>query len=182
MLELVIGGARSGKSTYAERCAQQYINQFDSQPGDTESRIIFVATATAADAEMSARIEHHRQSRPASWQTVEEPVKLATVLKLHDNPSRFIIVDCLTLWLTNLLMAGDEQKGHELESLLTILPRLTSSVIFVSNEVGMGIVPLGEQSRRFVDEAGWLHQRLAAQCHRVTQMVAGIPNRIKDEH
>jgi adenosylcobinamide kinase/adenosylcobinamide-phosphate guanylyltransferase len=82
----------------------------------------------------------------------------------------------------NLLMTDDEQKTHELESLLAVLSKLTSSVIFVSNEVGMGIVPLGEESRRFVDEAGWLHQRLAAQCHRVTQMVAGIPNVIKDAH
>lgn len=178
MFELVIGGARSGKSAYAEQRAQEYTQ---SNPKSTNGDILYIATATAGDDEMAQRISHHQMSRPEDWQTIEEPVKLADVLKQHANKPEFIIVDCLTLWLTNLLAIDTEQRQHEIELLFSTLPELTSSVIFVTNEVGMGIVPLGEETRRFVDEAGRLHQRLATRCHRVTQMIAGIPNRIKNE-
>jgi adenosylcobinamide kinase/adenosylcobinamide-phosphate guanylyltransferase len=176
MLELVIGGARSGKSTYAEQCAKNY----SEQNKNLESEVLYIATATAGDDEMTMRIAHHKQSRPDSWQTVEEPVKLAALLEKFNQPSNFLIVDCLTLWLTNLFSLDPEQKQREIDSLLTTLPGITSSVIFVTNEIGMGVVPLGETTRQFVDEAGRLHQLIAGQCHRVTQMVAGIPNIIKD--
>jgi len=178
MLELVIGGARSGKSAYAERCALEYTQ---SNPKSTNSGVLYIATATADDEEMTARIHHHQTSRPESWQTIEEPTKLASALTQASEPSEFIIVDCLTLWLTNLLATDNEQCQQEIDLLFSTLPGLTSSVIFVTNEIGMGIVPLGAETRRFVDEAGRLHQRLAVQCHRVTQMIAGIPNRIKNE-
>lgn len=178
MLELVIGGARSGKSAYAERRALEYTKQNSRRKN---GGVLYVATATAGDAEMAMRIEHHKASRLDDWQTIEEPIKLASILKQHANKSEFIIVDCLTLWLANLLTMDNEQAQREIDLLFSSLAELTSSVIFVSNEVGMGVVPLGEETRRFVDEAGRLHQRLAVRCHRVTQMIAGIPNRIKDE-
>ncbi len=178
MLELVIGGARSGKSAYAQQSALEYCKQ---DSGRKKGDVLYIATATAGDNEMAMRIEQHKLSRPRDWQTIEEPIKLASVLKQHANQSEFIIVDCLTLWLTNLLAVDNEQAQREIALLFSTLPELTPSVIFVSNEVGMGIVPLGEATRQFVDEAGRLHQRLAARCHRVTQMTAGIANRIKDE-
>lgn len=175
MLELVLGGARSGKSAYAEQCAQAFIKQVST------AKVLYIATATAEDSEMADRIEHHRATRPHDWQTIEEPIKLASILKQHNASSEYIIVDCLTLWLTNLLMRDKELMHQEVDSLLASLSELTSSVIFVSNEVGMGIVPMGVETRHFVDEAGRLHQALAARCQRVTQMIAGIPNRIKDQ-
>jgi len=186
MFELVIGGARSGKSAYAEQCALEYTREHarkytQSNPKSTNGAILYIATATAGDDEMARRIHHHQNARPESWQTIEEPIKLANALTQASEQSAFIIVDCLTLWLTNLLVRDNEQRQQEIDLLFSTLPELTSSVIFVTNEIGMGVVPLGEETRRFVDEAGRLHQRLATQCHRVTQMIAGIPNRIKDE-
>ena len=178
MLELVIGGARSGKSAYAEQCALEYTK---SNSKSTNGSVLYIATATAGDEEMAARIHHHQKSRPESWQTIEEPIKLANALIQASEQSEFIIVDCLTLWVTNLLAIDIEQRQREIDLVLSVLPKLTSSVIFVTNEIGMGVVPLGEETRRFVDEAGRLHQHLATQCHRVTQMIAGIPSRIKNE-
>ena len=178
MLELVIGGARSGKSAYAEQCALEFSNQNTSSAA---SSVFFIATATAGDEEMETRIQHHKASRPNNWQTLEEPVKLAEALKEANKKSGFIIVDCLTLWLTNLLALNDKQRQSEIDALFASLSELTSPVIFVTNEIGSGVVPMGKETRWFVDEAGRLHQRLAAKCQRVTQMIAGIPNRIKNE-
>ena len=112
---------------------------------------------------------------------MEEPIALASALARANNDAGFIIVDCLTLWLTNLFSLEKKQKTQQIDLLFRCLPELTTPVIFVSNEVGSGVVPMGEQTRRFVDEAGWLHQRLAAECQCVTQVIAGIPNRIKNE-
>ena len=177
MLELVLGGARSGKSAYAERRAHEFAEQQTS----AGNRILYIATATAADAEMAARIRHHQASRPDDWHTIEEPIKLARVLAEQDSDTDFIIVDCLTLWLMNLQSLEQEEMQHELTAVFSVLPTLTTSLILISNEIGMGVVPMGAETRRFVDEAGRLHQRLAALCPRVTQMIAGIPHRIKDE-
>lgn len=178
MLELVIGGARSGKSAYAQQCALEFAGN---NHNGINGSVIYIATATAGDTEMASRIQHHRASRPEHWQTVEESVNLASVLKQVDNESAFIIVDCLTLWLTNLLALGEQQKEHQFDLLFACLPKLTASVVFVTNETGSGVVPMGEETRRFVDDAGRLHQRLAKECHCVTQIIAGIPNRIKNE-
>jgi adenosylcobinamide kinase/adenosylcobinamide-phosphate guanylyltransferase len=166
MVELILGGARSGKSTLAERLAQQ-----------AGVPVTYIATATADDAEMAARIQRHRSRRPSAWVTVEEPVRLAQTLQRYAAPRRCLIVDCLTLWLSNLLGAGaDAQERFRTEraALLHALPSLDGRVILVSNEVGMGVVPLGELNRRYVDEAGRLHQDLAALCGRVTWVVAGL--------
>ena len=170
MKQLILGGARSGKSYYAETCA-------------TESGldVIYVATAQALDDEMQQRIKHHQQQRPVHWQLIEEPINLVSTLKDNANNKTCILVDCLTLWLSNQL-CSEENKSQlqgNINNLINILPELPGKIIFVSNEVSMGIIPMGEINRQFVDEAGRLHQRLATVCDKVTLMVAGIPSQIK---
>lgn len=169
MRTLVLGGARSGKSRYAEQLAQT-----------SGKEVVYIATATAQDAEMQARIQYHQTSRPAHWLTVEEPLQLAQCLAQSANPHRVILVDCLTLWLTNLLCHADNHLlAQETSALLAWLTTSTSDVILVSNEVGLGIVPLGELTRRYVDEAGRLHQQLALQADQVVFMTAGLPLTLK---
>jgi len=177
MIHLVIGGARSGKSVYAEQCAK-----------DSDHDVIYIATccvkASSNDREMQQRISHHKASRPAHWQTIEEPIQLSQALETHVTVNVVVIVDCLTLWMTNILsLPADEYTQHieQFFQTLTRIPWPAAQVIFVSNEVGLGIVPLGFESRRFVDEMGRLHQRLAQICQRVTQITVGIANRLKDE-
>ncbi len=168
MKELILGGARSGKSMLAEKLA------FESG-----QKVIYIATATALDQEMAERVEQHQQRRPNNWQLIEEPIYLAAILERHAADNRTILVDCLTLWLSNLLHA--EQFENQKEALLQQLPHLPGRLIMVSNEVGMGIVPMGELSRRFQDEAGRLHQALAQQCERVILTVAGLPHILKGD-
>lgn len=169
MRTLILGGARSGKSALAERLAAA-----------SGLEVVYLATSTAGDAEMAARIVHHRARRPADWRLVEEPVRLAEALLAASAPHRCVLVDCLTLWLSNLLCDADAGLfTREHETLLDILPRLPGETILVSNEVGQGIVPLGELTRRFVDEAGRLHQAVAATCDRVVLTVAGLPLTLK---
>ncbi|MGR2825070.1 bifunctional adenosylcobinamide kinase/adenosylcobinamide-phosphate guanylyltransferase [Acinetobacter sp. 1124_18A] len=171
MLQLILGGARSGKSRLAEQTA---IN--------TQLAVTYVATAQALDPEMQSRIEHHQNQRPAHWSLVEEPLYLANALQKIDSPNQIILVDCLTLWLTNLLLLDDQSvQQFECEQLLKVLPTLESEVILVSNETGLGVVPLGEISRRFVDEAGRLHQALGQIADKVVFCVAGFPMILKGE-
>jgi len=179
MIELVLGGARSGKSKFAE---QRALEAFNILPASTatpsqENKLIYVATGLAGDGEMAARIAHHQQRRDASWTLLEEPMYLSQVLDKYNSPQHIILVDCLTLWVTNCLVNEifEEQK----DALLALLPELRCRVIFVSNEVGSGIVPLGELSRDFVDASGFLHQSLAAVSDRVTLVVAGLPMVLK---
>ena len=169
MIELILGGARSGKSRYAEQSAQTL----------PAADFIYIATAQALDAEMSARIKHHRLTRDARWQTVEAPISLAQALAQHSHKQSAVVVDCLTLWMTNLLLAGDDVFKRERTALLDAVPLLSGHVYVVSNETSMGIVPMDALSRRFVDETGRLHQQLAALSDRVTLVVAGIPMTIK---
>jgi adenosylcobinamide kinase/adenosylcobinamide-phosphate guanylyltransferase len=166
---LILGGARSGKSALAERLALE-----------SGKEVVYIATAQAHDAEMAARIAHHRDRRLAHWQSVEEPLALAGALRAYARPDRCVLVDCLTLWLSNLLGDTDDQRlGREYEGLLEVLPALPGELLFVSNEVGLGVVPMGELTRRFVDEAGRLHQALAARCERVLFVAAGLPLPLK---
>jgi adenosylcobinamide kinase / adenosylcobinamide-phosphate guanylyltransferase len=166
---LILGGARSGKSALAERLARE-----------SGSDVVYIATAQAHDAEMAARIAHHRDRRPAHWQSVEEPLALAGALRAYARPDRCVLVDCLTLWLSNLLGDADDQRlGREYVALLEVLPALPGELLLVSNEVGLGVVPMGELTRRFVDEAGRLHQALAARCERVLFVAAGLPLPLK---
>ncbi len=171
MIELILGGARSGKSRLAERLA-----------GESGLPVTYIATSQPLDGEMSARIAQHRARRPAGWALVEEPLALAAVLREHASPERCLLVDCLTLWLTNLLMLDDATRlDAERDALLDCLAALPGRVLLVSNETGLGVVPLGELSRRYVDEAGWLHQALAERCGRVVFTVAGLPMTLKGE-
>lgn len=172
MIELILGGARSGKSAFAERRAVE-----------SGLPVTYIATATALDEEMAARIAAHRSRRPADWRVVEEPKSLAAVLRDEAGSGKCVVVDCLTLWLSNLLASldpADESRfQQERTALLDAVPGLQGHVILVGNEVGMGIVPMGELCRRFCDEAGRLHQDLGRLCDRVTLMVAGLPLTVK---
>ncbi|NBF02642.1 bifunctional adenosylcobinamide kinase/adenosylcobinamide-phosphate guanylyltransferase [Pseudomonas sp. Fl5BN2] len=169
MLQLILGGARSGKSRLAEKLAT-----------DSGLAVTYIATSQPLDGEMSQRIVHHRERRPAQWGLIEEPVELARVLQQSAAGGSCLLVDCLTLWLTNLLMLDDAKRlVAEREALLECLATLPGEIIFVSNETGMGVVPLGELTRRYVDEAGWLHQALAERCQRVVLTVAGLPLTLK---
>lgn len=169
MQQLILGGARSGKSRLAEKLADE-----------SGLEVIYIATSQPLDGEMNQRVAMHRQRRPDSWGLVEEPLELARVLKENAGPDRCLLVDCLTLWLTNLLMLDDPQRlAQERDALLDCLAQLPGHIIFVSNETGLGVVPLGELTRRYVDEAGWLHQTLAERCQRVVFTVAGLPMTLK---
>ena len=160
---LVLGGARSGKSRYAERLV-------DGRGGGP----IYIATATAGDAEMAERIARHRARRGGHWQTVEAPLDLAAALAASVAPGRGVLVDCLTLWLANLIEAGLDVTD-EIARLLAALPALDGPVVFVANEVGLGIVPDNALARAFRDHAGLLNQELAAAADRVVLVAAGLP-------
>ena len=168
MLTLILGGARSGKSRHAQTLAEA-----------SGLAVTVVATARAGDAEMAQRIARHRAERPAHWHTVEEPLALADTLARHAEASRIQVVDCLTLWLLNLLEAGEDVFPRERAALLAGLPGLAGDVVLVANEVGLGVVPLGELSRRFVDEAGRLNQALAGIADAVVLVAAGLPLYLK---
>jgi adenosylcobinamide kinase / adenosylcobinamide-phosphate guanylyltransferase len=166
---LVLGGVRCGKSRYAGELAREQA-----------CPVTLIATGLALDEEMAARIAAHRANRPSDWTVVEEPTHLAAALRAAAAPTRVVIVDCLTLWLTNLLCSDDtDALRRESVSLLEALPALPGHCVMVSNEVGFGIIPVNALARRFADEAGTLHQRLAALCDRVVLMVAGMPLPVK---
>lgn len=169
MLQLILGGARSGKSRLVEKLAT-----------DSRLPVTYIATSQPLDGEMNERVAQHRARRPAEWALVEEPLALARVLRDNAGSGQCLLVDCLTLWLTNLLMLDNlEQLNAERDALLECVGALPGEIIFVSNETGMGVVPLGELTRRYVDEAGWLHQALAERCQRVVLTVAGLPLTLK---
>ena len=166
---LILGGARSGKSGYAEKLAQE-----------SNLPVTYVATAQVYDKEFKARIQHHQKRRPADWALVEEPHYLPATLAKLAKSGHCIIVDCLTLWLAQWICPDcnpptDSTWQQEREALLKLLPTLPGTIILVSNEVGMGIVPLGEINRQFQDEQGRLNQAVAAVTERVTFVAAGLP-------
>ncbi len=180
MKELILGGARSGKSVLAEQRAHA-----------SGLEVSYIATAGAGDAEMIARIAAHQARRPDHWRLIEEPVALAAVLRQEAAAERCVIVDCLTLWLSNLLDVDPARDSEaqvepplfvrERVALLDALPALPGHIVLIGNEVGMGVVPLGPLSRRFCDEAGRLHQDLARLCDRVILTVAGLPHMLKGD-
>lgn len=173
MKQLILGGARSGKSKLAEQLAAA-----------SSEEVVYLATAARIDddLEMKRRIRMHRERRPRDWLLLEEPLNLASALDQNCRAGRFVIVDCLTLWLSNILLM-DEGRQFEIQTtaLLSILPELKGNLVLVSNEVGLGIVPMGELSRRFQDESGWFHQQIAQLCDRVVLTVAGLPLILKGE-
>jgi adenosylcobinamide kinase/adenosylcobinamide-phosphate guanylyltransferase len=169
MRSLILGGARSGKSALAETLA-----------AESGKHVVYIATAEPGDAEMAMRIEHHRARRMAEWITVESPRGLAATLQQHAAADHCLLVDCLTLWVSNLLFdEGEAVWQDERARLLDVLPQLPGEILLVSNEVGLGVVPMGAISRRFVDESGRLHQALGALCERVLFVAAGLPMTLK---
>ena len=166
---LVLGGARSGKSRFAEGLIAAH-------PG----RPVYLATAQAGDTEMAERIRRHRARRGEVWTTLEEPLELPRALASVPRDNGAVLVDCLTLWLSNL-MAADRNPERETQALLNVLPKLEAPVVFVSNEVGLGIVPDNALARAFRDHAGLLHQSIAAAADRVYVIAAGLPLLLKGE-
>jgi adenosylcobinamide kinase/adenosylcobinamide-phosphate guanylyltransferase len=164
---LVLGGQRSGKSRKAEELVS-------SAGGD----LVYVATATAGDAEMASRIAAHRARRGGAWGTIEEPLELPAVLDREALPGRAVLVDCLTLWLSNLFGAHRDIE-EETDRLVAALQRTACPVVLVANEVGAGIIPMNALARRYADAHGILNQRVAAVADRVILMAAGIALPIK---
>ncbi|WP_068071506.1 bifunctional adenosylcobinamide kinase/adenosylcobinamide-phosphate guanylyltransferase [Novosphingobium lentum] len=164
---LVLGGARSGKSGYAEELG-------DALAGPH----FYLATAQAFDDEITQRIARHRADRAGHWQTVECPLPLLDAILEHDAEGSVILVDCLTLWLSNLML-GDHDIAAARSSLANMLPAVQGTLLLVSNEVGQGIVPDNALARQFRDEAGWLNQALARAADEVWFVTAGLPQRLK---
>lgn len=185
MIRFILGGARSGKSAYAETLASGLALQ--------NYKVFYIATAKVVvsslaveslgrsietvDKEMLDRIQRHQSDRPTHWKTIETPIHLAKCLRALDDEKHCLLIDCLTLWTLNLLESQALEK--EKEALLVLLPDLKSEVILVSNEVGLGVVPLGKLTRSFVDELGWLHQRVAQCADEVMFVTAGLPMKLK---
>ena len=174
-LTLVLGGVRAGKSRYAQRLAQN------------GQRVLFVATAEPGDQEMAARIQAHRAERPADWTTLEEPVDLVTALAPRLPDFDTVLLDCLTLWVSNLLLQGGERQarpdiGAEAHRLLQIYEQGDASWIVVSNEVGLGVIPANELGRAYADELGRVNQIIAAAADDVIVMFAGLPVNLKAGH
>jgi adenosylcobinamide kinase/adenosylcobinamide-phosphate guanylyltransferase len=172
-ITLILGGARSGKSAYAEKLAVE-----------SKLPVTYIATAQVYDDEFQQRVEHHKDRRPADWALVEEPHYLTQTLARLANTNQCIIVDCLTLWLAQWICPDcnppkDSTWQSERENFLKTLAILEGQIILVSNEVGMGIVPLGEINRQFQDEQGRLNQAVAAIADHVIFAAAGLPLNLK---
>lgn len=170
-ITLVLGGARSGKSAYGEALVET--------AAGSGGHPLYLATAEAGDDEMAARIRHHRARRGERWDTMEEPLELVGALRRSAAPGRPVLVDCLTLWLSNV-MAADRDADAEIQALARGIPDLQGIVVFVSNEVGMGMVPPTALGRAFRDLAGRLNQRMAAAADRVVFVAAGLPLTLKE--
>ncbi|MEJ2620975.1 MAG: bifunctional adenosylcobinamide kinase/adenosylcobinamide-phosphate guanylyltransferase [Candidatus Thiodiazotropha sp.] len=171
MKRLILGGVRSGKSRLAQQLAD-----------NSGMPVTYLATALPDDDEMRERIAAHQTQRPDSWQLVEEPYQLASALQQQAQPQRCLLVECLTLWLTNLLLDADPMRcKREQQALLEILPELPGEIILVGNETNLGVIPMGRLSRRFCDESGILHQAIAGLCDEVLLTVAGLPLKLKGE-
>ena len=189
--ELILGGQRSGKSRRAELLARDWLAQ---SPGH---QAVMIATATAWDDEMQERIARHkldRAERVPGMLTVEEPLALGQAIQTHSTPQTIVVVDCLTLWLTNLLMPHENAKKSQIylskeaaaqqiraraATLLVAIKTSPGPVVLVGNEIGLGVIPMGRETRAFVDELGRLNQDVAAACERVTFMAAGLPLALK---
>lgn len=172
-VHLILGGARSGKSAYAEKLAL-----------DSGLPVTYIATAQVYDAEFGQRVAHHKNRRPLAWQTIEQPFNLGAAVKEHAKPNHCVIIDCLTLWLAQCICPDCDRPQHlnwqhERQMLLDALDALPGLVLIVSNEVGMGIVPLGEINRQFQDEQGRLNQAVATVANRVSFVAAGLPLTLK---
>ncbi|WP_300650286.1 bifunctional adenosylcobinamide kinase/adenosylcobinamide-phosphate guanylyltransferase [Hydrogenophaga sp.] len=178
--EFILGGQKSGKSRRAELIARQWLD------ATVAHRAVLVATGQAWDDEMRERIARHQRDRMVrvpGMVTVEEPLALAEVLQRHSAPQTLVVVDCLTLWLTNLLMPAHgeplDAEGPTRE-LCRVIERAQGPVVLVGNEIGLGVIPMGRDVRAFVDALGGLNQSVAGVCARVTLMAAGLPLTLKE--
>jgi len=185
--ELILGGQKSGKSRRAEQLARQWL------AGPSDRSAVLIATAQPFDDEMRQRIARHQADRARQvpgLRVLEEPVHLAAAIAHHSAPQTLVVVDCLTLWLTNLLMPAEDAEFGSFEplgpvdtaptaSLLLAIQQAAGPVVLVGNEIGMGVIPMGREVRAFVDALGRLNQDVAAACERVTLMVAGLPLTLK---
>ncbi len=178
--EFILGGQRSGKSRRAELLARQWLD------ASADRRAVLIATGQAWDDEMRERIARHqrdRAERVPGMATVEEPHRLAEALREHSAPHTLVVVDCLTLWLTNLLMPAEGAAADATgptQALCRAIRSATGPVVLVGNEIGLGVIPLGRETRAFVDALGGLNQAVAAACERVTLMAAGLPLTLKE--
>lgn len=164
---LVLGGARSGKSRFAEKRGDALVGQH-----------IYIATAQAFDDEMTSRIARHRADRASHWHTAECPLDLEVAIEEHDGKDSVVLVDCLTLWLSNLML-GDHDVALARDGLANLVSEIQGTLLLVSNEVGQGIVPDNALARQFRDEAGWLNQAMAQAADEVWFVTAGLPQRLK---
>ncbi len=192
MIHLVLGGARSGKSSFAEGqalalSARNPSGQLYYLATSTPYNILYEEDLEPEQGSMQARIDRHRQTRDAEYVTIEEPLFIAKELA-EKSPNDVVLVDCLTLWLSNCLMQNFDEKldqidlkfwSEQKQAFLTLLENCPCHLVLVSNEVGQGIIPLGELNRVFVDESGWLHQAIAKQADKVSFIVAGLEQRLK---
>jgi adenosylcobinamide kinase/adenosylcobinamide-phosphate guanylyltransferase len=178
--ELILGGQKSGKTVRAERLAAAWLAQ------GAGRRAVYIATAQAWDAEMRERIARHRHDRALrvpAMETVEEPLELVRAIGAHSRGDTLVVVDCLTLWLTARLLpaaGGEPLRGGEDALIAAAVAAATGPLVLVSNEIGLGVVPLGAETRSFVDALGRLNQQAALACERVTLMAAGLPLVLKD--
>ena len=183
--ELILGGQRSGKSRRAERLAQAWLAD------SPDHGAVFIATAQAWDDEMRERIARHQRDRAErlpGMATVEEPLHLAQAIAQHSRSNTLVVVDCLTLWLTNRLMPAENSQpkqplSHDISGDIAMISGAirgaAGPVVLVSNEIGLGVIPMGRETRAFVDALGWLNQDVAGACERVTLMAAGLPLTLK---
>lgn len=172
MKHLILGGVKSGKSRFAESIAKS-----------SDLPVVYIATASREfnDPDMEERIENHRKFRPNNWTLIEETIHLGREIN-YQSSNTIILIECLTLWLTNLLLSEESVFHAEKQALIDACSASNSNIIFVSNEVGQGVMPTNKLARNFVDEAGRLHQTLAALCDRVTIVTAGIPLALKESN
>ena len=160
---LILGGARSGKSRYGEQLVE-----------NARGRHVYIATAQARDSEMRDRISHHQKRRGSKWSLIEEPLALGDIIRHQVTDDQCVLVDCLTLWLSNL-MGAEKNIEASVDDLIAALRTCKGQLVFISNEVGQGIVPDNAMARLFRDEAGRMHQRLAEVCDAAVMVVAGLP-------
>jgi len=182
--ELILGGQKSGKSARAEMLAQSWLQ------ASPDHRAIFIATAQAWDDEMQARITRHQADRALrlpTMRTIEEPLAVAAAIRAHSQPECLIVLDCLTLWLTNWLMPLDHDAldlkaiEHAITELVDVVQNAQGPIVIVSNEIGLGVIPMGREVRAYVDHLGKLNQAFAATVERVSLMVAGMQLSLKDK-
>lgn len=176
-VQLVLGGARSGKTSHALEIVDQLATTQERQK-------IYVATAQIFDPEMQDRVRRHQEERDETWMTLEAPLELSTIIRMHAQPDRILLVDCLTLWLSNHLLAEHDLEAKRAD-LIEAISEAKGDLVFVSNEVGLSIVPDNKLGRQFRDESGWMNQQVAKASDKVTFVAAGLPlimkNNLKED-